>query len=144
MGVGGAVDGRDARRSWQQAIVAHRFADAVIEPLVAHEDLGPLTLLAEIDADRLSADRDVRALDDLARTRGGADDIATLEAFCRTGSLRQAARLLHRHHSSVASRLSHVADAMGWHLDDPTDRFRARFTLLAHRLAARTEWRTPG
>ncbi len=141
--VGDAVDAREAWRSWQQAIVAHRFADAVIEPLVVHEHLGPLTLLAGIDADRLNADRDVRALDDLASTRGGADDIATLEAFCRTGSLRQAARLLHRHHSSVASRLSHVADAMGWHLDDPADRFRACFTLLAHRLAARTEWRTP-
>jgi hypothetical protein len=51
--------------------------------------------------------------------------------------------VLHRHHSSVASMLSHVADAMGWHLDDPADRFCARFTLLAHRLAARTASRTP-
>jgi sugar diacid utilization regulator len=134
VGVGDAVDGLDARRSWQQAMVAHRFADAITEPLVVHETLGTLALLAEIDEDRLGADRDVRALCELAHTRSGAEDIAALEAFCRAGSLRQAARVLHRHHSSVASRLSHVEDAMGWDLDDPADRFRARLTLLARRL----------
>jgi hypothetical protein len=134
VGVGDAVDALDARWSWQQAMVARRFADAIIEPLVVHETLGTLALLAEIGDDRLRADRDVRALCELAHTRSGAEDIAVLEAFCRTGSLRQAARVLHRHHSSVASRLSHVEDAMGWQLDDPADRFRARLTLLARRL----------
>ncbi|WP_328608674.1 helix-turn-helix domain-containing protein [Amycolatopsis sp. NBC_00345] len=137
VGVGDPADGLEARRSWLQARLAERFAVPGAEPVVAHDELGSLTLLAELPPERLRAQPDVRALDDLAATPAGAADVATLEAFCRTGSLRQAALALHRHHSSVAGRLAHVEDALGWRLDDPGDRFRARLALLARRLAAR-------
>jgi PucR C-terminal helix-turn-helix domain len=60
--------------------------------------------------------------------------VATLEAFCRTGSLSQAAVAPHRHDSSVAGRLAHIEDALDWRLDELGDRFRAR---LARRLAER-------
>ncbi|MFD9895793.1 PucR family transcriptional regulator [Amycolatopsis sp. NPDC059027] len=135
VGVGDAVDGLDARWSWLQARLAERFAVPDTEAVVEHGELGPLTLLAEIPIERLRAHDDVRALDALAATPTGAVDVATLEAFCRTGSLRQAAAVLHRHHSSVAARLAHVEDALGWRLDEPDDRFRARLALLARRLA---------
>ncbi|HEV7974135.1 PucR family transcriptional regulator [Amycolatopsis sp.] len=138
VGVGDAVDGLDARRSWLQARLAERFAVPGAEAVVVHRDLGSLTLLAEVPVERLRAQDDVRALDALAATPTGAADVATLEAFCRTGSLRQAAVALHRHHSSVATRLAHVEDALGWRLDEPGDRFRARLALLARRLAARS------
>jgi sugar diacid utilization regulator len=137
VGVGDPADGLEARRSWLQARLAERFAVPGAEPVVVHDELGSLTLLAELPPERLRAQSDVRALDDLAATPAGAADVATLEAFCRTGSLRQAAVALHRHHSSVAGRLAHVEDALGWRLDDPGDRFRARLALLARRLAAR-------
>ncbi|MFE0019648.1 helix-turn-helix domain-containing protein [Amycolatopsis sp. NPDC059021] len=137
VGVGDAVDGLGARRSWLQARLAERFAVPGTEAVVEHGELGPLTLLAEIPIERLRAHDDVRALDALAATPTGAVDVATLEAFCRTGSLRQAAAVLHRHHSSVAARLAHVEDALGWRLDEPDDRFRARLALLARRLATR-------
>ncbi|MDT8913348.1 helix-turn-helix domain-containing protein [Amycolatopsis sp. PS_44_ISF1] len=137
VGVGDPVDGLEARRSWLQARLAERFAGPGAEPVIVHEELGSRTLLAEIPPERLRAQPDVRALDELAATPAGAADVATLEAFCRTGSLRQAAVLLHRHHSSVAGRLAHVEDALGWRLDDPGDRFRAHLALLARRLAAR-------
>jgi hypothetical protein len=35
----------------------------------------------------------------------------------------------------VADRLAHVENELGWRLDEPQDRFRARFALLARRLA---------
>ncbi|MEV6898537.1 helix-turn-helix domain-containing protein [Amycolatopsis sp. NPDC051372] len=130
VGVGDAVAGLQARRSWLQARLAERFAVPATEPLVVHENLGSLTLLAQIPADRLRTQPDVRALD--------APDLEALEAFCRNGSLRQAAVALHRHHSSVATRLAHVEDALGWPLDDPAGRFRTRLALLAHRPAHRT------
>lgn len=130
VGVGDAVDGLEARRSWLQARLAQRFA-ATARPLIVHEDLGAVTLLAEIPVEQLRAQPDVRALNALA----GSGDLETLEAFCRTGSLRQAAIALHRHHSSVAARLAHVEDALGWSLDDPAGRFRARLALVARRLA---------
>lgn len=137
VGVGDAVPGIEARRSWLQARLAERFAVPAAEPVVVHGELGSLTLLAEIPVARLRAQTDVKALDVLAATPTGAADVAALEAFCRTGSLRQAAVTLHRHHSSVAARLAHVEDALGWRLDEPGDRFRARLALLARRLAGR-------
>ncbi|MEX5637290.1 helix-turn-helix domain-containing protein [Parafrankia sp. FMc2] len=137
IGVGDAVPGLEARRSWLHARLAERFAVPAAEPVVVHGELGSLTLLAEIPVARLRAQDDVKALDELAATPTGAADVAALEAFCRTGSLRQAAVTLHRHHSSVAARLAHVEDALGWRLDEPGDRFRARLALLARRLAER-------
>ncbi|WP_050788172.1 MULTISPECIES: helix-turn-helix domain-containing protein [Actinomycetes] len=130
IGVGDAVDGLAARTSWLQARLATRFA-AKSRPLVVHEDLGAVTLLAELPVEQLRAQPDVLALNALAAS----GDLETLEAFCRTGSLRQAAVALHRHHSSVAARLAHVEDALGWSLDDPAGRFRARLALVARRLA---------
>lgn len=138
VGVGGAVDGGAARRSWAQARVAVRFAvaDGSGPTVVEHDGLGSQALLAELPPERLRAQPDVAALVQLGATPSGALDVAALEAFCRTGSLRQAAAQLHLHHSSVAARLTHVEGALGWRLDDAAGRFRARFALLARRLAA--------
>lgn len=137
VGVGGATAGVAARRSWAQARLAVRFAvaDGLGEPMIEHNGLGSLALLAEVPAERLRAQPDVAALAALAATPSGALDVATLEAFCRTGSLRQAAAQLHLHHSSVAARLAHVEQALGWRVEQPTGRFRAQFALLARRLA---------
>jgi PucR C-terminal helix-turn-helix domain len=140
VGVGGAVAALDARTSWAQARLAVRFAGDgsgdVGGDVVDHDALGSLALLAHVPPATLRADPDVTALDALAADPGGALDVAALEAFCRTGSLRAAAGVLHLHHSSVASRLAHVEDALGWRLDEPEARFRARLALLARRLAA--------
>ncbi|MFC4945560.1 helix-turn-helix domain-containing protein [Pseudonocardia sp. GCM10023141] len=137
VGIGGATPGAAARRSWAQARLAVRFAvaDGSADAVADHDALGSMVLLAELPPERLRAQPDVVALAALAATASGAPDVATLEAFCRTGSLRQAAALLHLHHSSVAARLAHVESALGWRLDEPDGRFRARFALLARRLA---------
>lgn len=138
IGVGAAVPGLEARTSWLQAQLAVRFAvpERAEDAVVDHGALGSSALLAEIPADRLRAQPDVLVLEAMAATPAGALDVATLEVFCRTGSLRQAAASLHLHHSSVAARLAHVEDALGWRLDEPDARFRARLALLARRLAA--------
>jgi PucR C-terminal helix-turn-helix domain len=135
--LGGTAPPLDARRSWSQAQLALRFAvpGTADTAFVEHDGLGALALLAELPAQRLRTDPDVLALDALATTRAGALDVAALEAFSRTGSLRQAATELHLHHSSVAARLARVEQAVGWRLDTPGDRFRARLALLARRLA---------
>jgi sugar diacid utilization regulator len=140
-GLGGEAAPLEARRSWRQAQLAMRFAlpagtrgAASGDVLVEYDALGSLALLAEVPAERLRAEPDVAALDALAATRTGALDVATLEVFCRTGSLRQAAAALHLHHSSVAARLAHVEQAMGWRLDSPDGQFRVRLALLARRL----------
>lgn len=144
VGIGGSVQATAAERSWQQALLALRFAPLPEAHTVAgdpgefvvdHDELGVLSLLAGIPNDQMVNDPDVGALNALGQSEGGLLDIATLEAYCRTGSLRQAAQVLHLHHSSVAARLARIEDTLGWHLDDPSLRFRAQFALWVRRLA---------
>ncbi|SPM30606.1 PucR family transcriptional regulator [Mycobacterium terramassiliense] len=143
VGVGANADCTDAERSWEQALTALRFAPpantclTVSDPgaaVVDYDELGVLALLAEIPPDRLTGNPYIAALNAFGATESGALDLATLEAYCRTGSLRQAAQILYLHHSTVASRLARVEEAMNWHLDDPAERFRAQLALWARRL----------
>ncbi|MEO3754355.1 helix-turn-helix domain-containing protein [Streptomyces sp. B6B3] len=137
LGVGGSVAPAQAGASWAQARIALRFAVTGVpeEEVADHDALGPLALLAEVPAARLRSEPGVRALAELSGQDGGALSLAALAAFCRTGSLRQAAAALHLHHSSVAARLSGVETALGWRLRDPNDRLRAQLALYAWRLS---------
>ncbi|MCK9897094.1 helix-turn-helix domain-containing protein [Frankia sp. AgB32] len=137
VGIGGPVDASQARISWRQALLALRFTSpgSADTAVVDYPTLGSTALLADVPVDRLRADMDVRALDDLARTTTGATDLTVLDVYCRAGSLRLAATSLHLHHSSVAARIAHLEDLLGWRLDEPEGRFRARLALLARRLA---------
>lgn len=139
VGVGGEAGGLEARQSFTQAGLALRFAvpGPPDEAVVDHDNLGMVALLAEFPVELLAAQPDVRALAQVAAGEGGVSAIEALAAFCRTGSLRQAAVELHLHHSSVAARLSHVEEALGWRLHDPEDRFRAQLALYGRRLATR-------
>ncbi|RKN39025.1 PucR family transcriptional regulator [Streptomyces hoynatensis] len=140
-GIGGAVAAAQAAASWAQAKTALRFAagGGFEEEVVDYETLGPLALLAEVPAARLRAEPGVRALAELATQDGGDLSIAALAAFCRTGSLRQAAVALHLHHSSVAARLAGAETALGWRLREPEDRLRAQLALHAWRLSTSPE-----
>ncbi|MEV4176267.1 helix-turn-helix domain-containing protein [Nonomuraea sp. NPDC049709] len=126
-GVGGA---ESPDRSWQQARTALRFTTAR-RPIVHHGDLGALALLAEIPADAARGNADVIAI---ARLAGTPEDLETLDAYCATGSLRQAADLLHLHHSSIARRLEQIGRSLGIDLTEPTGLTRARIALTAWRL----------
>lgn len=70
----------------------------------------------------------------IVRTASTPDDLETLDAYCATGPLRQAADLLHLHHSSVARRLDQIGQALGIELTEPTGLTRARLALTAWRL----------
>ncbi|WP_461038490.1 helix-turn-helix domain-containing protein, partial [Streptomyces mayteni] len=136
IGVGDVTEALLARVSLEQAALALRrpVARPPAEAVVDHDELGPVAVLAELPAARLGALPDVRRLGELAARDGGELNLAALAAFCRTGSLRQAAAELHLHHSSVAARLAHVQVATGWRLRDPAHRFRAQLALYARRL----------
>jgi sugar diacid utilization regulator len=143
VGVGGCVAPMAAEKSWEQALLALRFTAPPASgtpalparALVNYDKLGVFALLAKIPRADLRNQPDVMALDMLAKTDLGDADIAALEAFCRTGSLRSAAQALYVHHSTVADRLARASGMLGWHFDDPADRFRAQFALCARRLA---------
>lgn len=124
----GSADGTGP--AWRQARTALRFTTAR-QPVVRYADLGALALLAEIPPDAARANPDVAAV---ARVADDPEDLATLEAYCATGSQRRAADLLHRHHSSVARRLEQIAKAFGVELTGPTGLTRARIALTTWRL----------
>jgi hypothetical protein len=124
----GAADSPD--RSWREARTALRFTTPR-RPVVHHAELGALALLAELPPDAVRDNPDVTAI---ARLAGDPDDLATLDAYCTTGSLRQAAELLHLHHSSVARRLDQLGRTLGIELTEATGLTRARLALTAWRL----------
>lgn len=124
----GAADG--PAQSWRDARTALRFATDR-RPVVHHDDLGALALLADLPPETARANADVAAIGRL-----DADDLATLDAYCATGSLRRAADALHLHHSSVARRLEQLGRALGIGLTEPDGLLRARLALTAWQVLA--------
>ncbi|MEU4266393.1 helix-turn-helix domain-containing protein [Streptomyces sp. NPDC026092] len=129
----GAADGPE--RSWRQARTALRFTTPH-RPVVHHARLGALALLAQVPPGVAREDPDVAAIAALA---GNAGDLATLDAYCATGSQRRAAQLLHLHHSSVARRLEQIGKALGIDLAEPAGLVRASVALTTWRLLADRE-----
>ncbi|GIF46371.1 PucR-like helix-turn-helix protein [Asanoa ferruginea] len=119
-------------RAWREARTALRFTGPR-EPVIRFADLGALALLAEIPPQAARDNPDVAAIAGLA---GNPEDLDTLDAYCATGSLRQAADLLHLHHSSVARRLDQIGKALRIELTEPAGLTRARLALAAQRLLA--------
>ncbi|MET8976826.1 helix-turn-helix domain-containing protein [Streptomyces sp. NPDC004539] len=117
-------------RSWREARVALRFT-TVRQPVVRHAELGALALLAEVPDEVLRENPDVVAV---GRIACGADELATLDAYCATGSLRRAAERLHLHHSSVARRLEQIGKALDLELTEPEGLVRARLALTGWRM----------
>nr|WP_090279427.1 helix-turn-helix domain-containing protein [Mycolicibacterium komanii]CRL75340.1 hypothetical protein CPGR_04034 [Mycolicibacterium komanii] len=118
-------------RCWQEARTALRFTTAR-RPVVRHDALGALSLLAQLPTDAVAANPDVIAVSRLATD---ADNLETLDAYCATASLRRAADVLHLHHSSVARRLEHLGKTMGFNLTEPDGLLRASVAMTAWRLS---------
>ncbi|MGA6161970.1 helix-turn-helix domain-containing protein [Amycolatopsis magusensis] len=116
--------------SWREARTALRFTTAR-EPVVRYAELGALALLAQVPPEVVRANADVAAIACLA---GQPDELATLDAYCATGSLRRAADRLHLHHSSIARRLDQLGKALGFDLTEPAGLVRVRLALTAWRL----------
>ncbi|NKE61087.1 PucR family transcriptional regulator [Lentzea sp. PSKA42] len=131
VGIGVLLPAIDAAKSWQAARTALRYTSDS-EPVVWWERLGGLALLAEqLDHADIAALPDVRALDGLATEP---DMITALDALCVTGSVRQAAAALHRHHSTMTARLARAESALGFELDSASGRFRLHLALMLRRL----------
>ncbi|MCK9929800.1 helix-turn-helix domain-containing protein [Frankia sp. Mgl5] len=134
IGVSGRATLNELAESWRQASTAIRFAGVLGRgPVMLFEELGSLATLATLPRSVVDADQDVRLLRELARTPAGLRDLAVLEAYLATGSQRNAAVALHRHHSSVSRQLEALTTRYGLDLKRPTDRMRAEmaFTLNA-------------
>lgn len=126
----GIGTGPDPHTSWTHARTALRLTTE-LRPVIDHRELGALALLAHIPHHVLHQDTDVTSIARLARDP---EDLKTLDAYCSTGSLRQAARLLHLHHSSVSRRLDQIGADLDITLTDPDGLLRAKIALTSWRL----------
>ncbi|MEV0000137.1 helix-turn-helix domain-containing protein [Streptomyces sp. NPDC050848] len=143
VGIGPAVAPERLPESWAQARRAARFAGLgpTWPRLVDAAELGAQVLLADIPEDAALAHPDVAAVARLEAEADGPQMLATLEAVCRTRSLREAAKLLSLHHSSVAHRVARAERALAMSLSDPSERQRAHTAVLLWRLNAPDNWR---
>ncbi|MGW6565668.1 helix-turn-helix domain-containing protein [Streptomyces sp. NPDC054975] len=143
VGVGPAVAPERLPESWARARRAARFAGLgpTWPRLVDAAELGAQILLADIPEDAALTHPDVTAVARLEAEPEGPQMLATLEAVCRTRSLREAAKLLSLHHSSVAHRVARAERALAMSLSDPSERQRAHTAVLLWRLNAPDNWR---
>ncbi|HKS44571.1 MAG TPA: helix-turn-helix domain-containing protein [Amycolatopsis sp.] len=133
IGVGPVVPAIEATRSWQSARNALRFTKAAA--LTHADELGGLLLLAErLTAEDLAGVPDVTALDKLATGPGDPDTLEVLRTFCTTGSARKTASAIHRHHSTVATRLARAERVLGFPLNTPDGHFRLNLALALRHL----------
>jgi hypothetical protein len=124
-----------APQSWQAARTAVRFTTPGVIDAVHWDDLGALGPMAQrIQPDEIDEIPDVRALDRLAAEPGGRDTLDVLTAVIATDSVRKAAALVHRHHSSMAGRLARAEATLGFDVNSPTGRFRLMLALGLRRL----------
>lgn len=124
----GAAD--TPHRSWREARTALRFTTSR-QPVVHHDDLGVLALLARVPRDAARDNADVAAI---RRIAGDLEGLRTLDVYCATGSLRRAADVLHLHHSSVARRIEQLSRTLEIALTEPAGAMRAWLALTAWRL----------
>lgn len=145
VGVGEALEPGRIRESWQGAVTAVRFSlpskrnrgpyrvfDAVIVDI---RNVGPMRVLAEaVNQADVRHLPDVKAIRELAEG-GHPDTLAVLEAVAATESIRQAAKLVHLHHNTVAQRAEVAEGVLGFEFREHYGRTRLLMGLTLHRLA---------
>lgn len=143
-GIGPAVTAADLPSSWDAARLALRLTaegtDTDPGPRIAYaDDLGSFTLLIPaVDAHQGTVP-DVQALQRAAATASWM--LATLDALANAGSLRDAARTLNVHHSTLQVRLSQAESILCWPLREPSGRLRLQLALAVRRiLRSRRAW----
>jgi hypothetical protein len=136
MGVGAAVAPADLPASWESALLALRLTAEGTEDdpgprVLRADDLGALPLLIRAaDAERRPIP-DVRALDRAAAAAPWV--LATLDAVAGASSVRDAARALQVHHSTLQDRLTHAEALLGWHVREHSGQLRLQLALILRR-----------
>lgn len=129
-GIGAATVPTGLPHSFRTAMVALRLCEPPGEPLVRADDFGGLaSLLADSVGEPPLPDLD--ALREVMEHPWGR---ATVDAIVRCGSIRQAARQVGVHHSTMQARSEAVAETLGFDPFEGFGRTRLGTAYLVHRL----------
>jgi hypothetical protein len=120
----------DAPTAWRHARTAVRFAGHGPR-VVRWDDLGAVAVLGALRRADIAEVADVATLDRIAEDQG---TIEVLMAFCATDSVRKAAALVYRHHSTVAARLTLAEERLGFSLSTTEGRRRLDLALVLRHL----------
>ena len=136
VGAGAAGPASELSVSWRQAAQALllRPVMAMASPMTHFEDLGVLHLLAEIPTDDLAQYPDVVRVAGLETTGEPVSDLDLLERYLATMSLRQTAKQVLLHHTTVQYRLKRIEQHLGVDLRDPAARLRTQIAILLYRI----------
>jgi hypothetical protein len=122
--------------SWRQAAQALLLRPVMAPgtPVTHFGELGVLHLLAEIPTDDLARYPDVLRVAGLESTGAPVSDLDLLERYLATMSLRQTARQVLLHHTTVQYRLKRIEQHLGVDLQDPAARLRTQIAILLYRI----------
>ncbi len=131
LGIGIAVERDELALSFRTAVMALRLADGADDGISRADDLG---VLAETLADqpiRPRMDADEQTVSRLAEHAWG---LATLDALVRSTSVRDAARIVGIHHSTMTARIETITAEFGFSPLDGWARTRVAVALLRWRV----------
>jgi hypothetical protein len=136
MGAGTAGPATSLHASWRQAgqALLLRPVMAPGAPVTHFEELGVLHLLADIPTDDLARYPDVVRVAGLEASGAPVSDLDLLERYLATMSLRQTARQVLLHHTTVQYRLKRIEHQLGVDLQDPAARLRTQIAILLYRI----------
>jgi sugar diacid utilization regulator len=122
--------------SWREAAQALLLRPVMLPltPVTHFGELGVLHLLAEIPTDDLARYPDVVRVAGLEATGLPVSDLDLLERYLATMSLRQTAKQVLLHHTTVQYRLKRIEQQLGVDLQDPAARLRTQIAILLYRI----------
>lgn len=136
-GTARADDPTDLPPAVERAVTALRVTDRLDGPgasILSYDDLGALASIAErFTAEQAALVADVRRLQ--ALLPGHPWVVDTVQAVLDRSSLRQAASVLHVHHSTLQERLDWMTTHLGYAVTHPGGRQRAAVAVLLWRVA---------
>ena len=138
-GIGPIVPARASATSWARARLARMLTaegtqqDPGDRVIIAEESDTLLVLAAGVRPDE-PPPADVVALDDAAATTPWM--LETLHAISTTNSVRDAAGLLHLHHSTVQERAARADRVLGWNVLSQRGKQRTQLALVLRRIRA--------
>lgn len=131
VGIGSIAQVEEMDRSFRTAMIALRLHDGSSNETSRADDLGGLAeMLADLPDDRHD-DGDQMAVEIIASHRWGA---ITIDALVRSGSVREAARIAHVHHSTMTDRVEIITDTLGFDPMSGIGRTRMNLAFLRWRL----------
>lgn len=138
LGMGHVVPVRSAEDSCSRAMDALDFThhNSAVSRAVSFGELGALTILGAFTSKDLASLPNIDVVSAISTTAAGRAELDSVEALCRTGSLRKSAELLNVHHSSVAGRIRNVECELGYRLNGAIPLTTAYAAILGLRLLA--------